>query len=131
MGNARIPRWMEHATNLRFAGVHIVADFWLPKNITSAKELKLLLFKAAKESNSTPLEISIHAFSPQGLTGVVLIAESHIAIHTWPEIGYVALDIFTCGKNVKPKRALAFFERALKPERVFITELKRGEMPKG
>lgn len=127
MGTARIPRWGKHATDFRYAGVHIIADFWFPTNIKNTKELKRLLLKAAKESNSTPLEISLHRFSPQGLTGVVLVAESHIAIHTWPEIGYMALDIFTCGKNVKPQKALAFLQKELKPKRVFIKELQRGE----
>lgn len=129
MRTARIPRWGKHATSLKFAGVHIVADFWFPKNVKNTTELKRLLLKAAKASNSTPLEISLHTFSPQGLTGVVLVAESHIAIHTWPEIRYMALDIFTCGKNVKPKKALAFLQKELNPKKVFIQELKRGMMP--
>lgn len=126
MGKARIPRWGAHTTNFRYAGVHIIADFWFSKSITNTRQLKHLLMKAAKESNSTPLEISLHKFSPQGLTGVVLVAESHIAIHTWPEIGYMALDIFTCGKNIKPQKALAFLKKELKPKRVFIKELQRG-----
>lgn len=111
-------------------GVHIAADFWFPKNIETAKELRRLLLKAARASNSTPLEISLHAFSPQGLTGVVLVAESHIAIHTWPEIGYMAVDIFTCGENVRPQKALEFLQKELKPKRVFIQKLKRGILPK-
>lgn len=126
MGTTRIPRWEKHATNLKFAGIHIVADFWFPKNVKNTKELKRLLLKAAKASNSTPLEISLHAFSPQGLTGVVLVAESHIAIHTWPEIKYMALDIFTCGENVKPRIALEFLQKELQPKKVVIRELKRG-----
>ena len=131
MRESRIPRWWRHTSNLRYAGVHIIADFWFPKNIKNKAELKRLLMGAAKEANSTPLEISLREFSPQGLTGVLLVAESHIAIHTWPEIGYMALDIFTCGKNVKPRKALEFLKKELKPKRVFVRELKRGEMQKG
>ena len=117
MKESRIPQ---------FTGVHIVADFWFPKDIENVKQLKRLLLRAAKEANSTPLEISLHTFSPHGLTGVVLVAESHIAIHTWPEINYMALDIFTCGKNVKPNKALEFLKRELKPKKVFVQKLKRG-----
>ena len=130
MRTARIPRWGKHATSLSFAGIHIIADFWFAKNITSTQELRQLLLKAAKKAQSTPLELLVHKFSPQGLTGVLLIAESHIAIHTWPEIEYMALDIFTCGKNVKPKKALEFLQKELKPKRVFVQELKRGMIPK-
>lgn len=126
MGTARIPFWGKHATDLRYAGVHIIADFWFAKNITSTQELKRLLLKASKKAKSAPLELLVHKFSPQGLTGVLLIAESHLAIHTWPEIGYTALDIFTCGKNVKPREALAFLKEELKPKKVFVKELQRG-----
>ena len=115
---------------MEFTGIHIIADFWFAKNITSTQELRRLLLKAAKKAQSTPLELLVHKFSPQGLTGVLLIAESHIAIHTWPEIEYMALDIFTCGKNVKPKKALEFLQKELKPKRVFVQELKRGMIPK-
>ncbi|TSC56047.1 MAG: spermidine synthase [Parcubacteria group bacterium Greene0714_21] len=122
MKESRIPQ---------FIGVHVVADFWSPKDIENVQQLKRLLLRAAKEANSIPLEISLHAFSPCGLTGVVLVAESHIAIHTWPEIGYMAVDIFTCGKNVKPKKALEFLQKELKPKKVFIQTLKRGMLPDG
>ena len=130
MGTARIPRWRSHTTGLNFAGIHVIADFWFAKNITSTQELRRLLLKAAKKAQSTPLEFLVHKFSPQGLTGVLLIAESHLAIHTWPEIHYTALDIFTCGKNVKPREALAFLQKELKPKKVFIQELKRGVIAK-
>lgn len=130
MKNSRTPRWRTQGSKARFAGIHIVADFWFVRE-PSKRELKRLLLGAAKAAKSTPLEFSLHEFSPQGLTGVLLVGESHLAIHTWPEIGYMALDIFTCGKNVRPRSALAFLKKNLKPKRVVVTELMRGAFPSG
>ena len=104
----------------------MVADFWNGKIIKDKKELEKLLQGAAKAANSNPLKLSIYKFRPQGITGVILLAESHIAVHTWPEIGYIAIDIFTCGKAAQPKKALKFFENYLKPERMDVNEIKRG-----
>ena len=104
----------------------MVADFWHGKVIKTKKELERLLLGAAEAANSNPLKISIYKFKPQGITGVILLAESHIAVHTWPEIRYIAIDIFTCGKVAQPKKALKFFEDYLKPERMDVNEIKRG-----
>lgn len=111
---------------VKYAGTHIIADFWHGKNIANPTELKKILSQAAKESQNTPLKISIHTFSPQGITGVILLAESHIAIHTWPEIEYTAIDIFTCGQRAKANLALEFLKRELEPQRVEVKTIKRG-----
>lgn len=127
----RVPSWTNSINAIvpkfAYAGTHVVADFWNGKLIESKKELKQLLEGAAKAANSKPLQISIYKFEPQGITGVILLAESHIAVHTWPEIGYIAVDIFTCGKEARPKEALSYFEEYLHPERVEVTEMKRGK----
>jgi S-adenosylmethionine decarboxylase len=67
--------------------------------------LRESLLAAAGEAGATVLGESFHQFNPQGVSGVVIIAESHICIHTWPEYGYAAADIFTCGDAVRPKKA--------------------------
>ena len=127
----RVPSWTNSINTIvpkfAYAGTHVVADFWNGKVIESKKELKQLLEGAAKAANSKPLQVSIYKFAPQGITGVILLAESHIAVHTWPEIGYIAIDIFTCGKEARPKEALLYFKDYLKPERVEVTEMKRGK----
>ena len=116
---------MEH---IKYAGTHIIADFWHGRNIANPEELKKILVQAAEESGNTPLEVSIHSFFPRGITGVVLLAESHIAVHTWPEIGYTAIDIFTCGESANAAKALAFLRKELHPQRVAAKALKRGKM---
>ena len=126
----RVPRWTNFINTIvpkfAYAGTHMVADFWGGKVIKDKKELEKLLYGAAKAADSNPLQLSIYKFKPQGITGVILLAESHIAVHTWPEIGYIAIDIFTCGKVAQPKKALKFFEDYLKPERIDVNEIKRG-----
>ena len=67
-----------------------------------------------------------HRYNPQGVSGVVVIAESHISIHTWPEYGYAAVDFFTCGDAVDPYEAHEYLKKSLKAQDSHITELKRG-----
>jgi S-adenosylmethionine decarboxylase proenzyme len=110
----------------RYTGIHLVAEFWYGKNIENPKELKKILLEAAKKANNTPLEVFIHKFSPQGITGVVLLAESHITIHTWPEFNYTAIDIFTCGKKARPYWAIKYLKKIFKPKKIKIKEIKRG-----
>lgn len=104
----------------------MLAEFWYGKNIKNSQELKRILTAAAKKAKSTPLKISTYKFLPQGMTGVVLLAESHIAFHSWPELNYIAIDIFTCGNKAMPRRALEYLKKELKPEKIKIKEIKRG-----
>lgn len=69
---------------------------------------------------------SFHQFTPQGVTGILSIAESHISIHTWPELGYAAADIFTCGQQTMPDRAAAYIIAALRCLDPEVTQLRRG-----
>jgi len=112
--------------NRKYVGIHLIAEFWYGKIIENEKEIRKILIAAAKEAQNTPLQVTIHKFQPQGLTGVVLLAESHIAIHAWPEINYLAIDIFTCGKKSMPYKALKYFEKIFQPKKVKIKEIKRG-----
>ncbi len=88
--------------------------------------LKGALLAAASECGATVLGESFHQFSPQGISGVVVIAESHLFIHTWPEYGYVAADIFTCGDSVKPEKAAQILIRKLGAKSHSIIEIQRG-----
>jgi len=113
---------------LKYAGIHFIAEFWNGKNIDNSKEIKRILLKAAKEAKNNPLEIVVHKFSPQGITGVILLAESHIALHLWPEMNYLAVDIFTCGKDSDPFKALEYLKKEFQPKRVEIKKIKRGKI---
>ncbi len=88
--------------------------------------LKNALLAAASECGGTALGESFHQFSPQGVSGVVVIAESHLFIHTWPEYGYAAVDIFTCGNSVEPEKAAELLIGKLGTNDHSIIEIQRG-----
>ncbi len=88
--------------------------------------LKSLMLAAASEAKATVLGESFHQFNPQGVSGVVIIAESHLFIHTWPECGYAAVDIFTCGNFVQPEKAARQIIRELGAKNPSILEIQRG-----
>ncbi len=93
--------------------------------------LRSALLAAASESGAIVLGESFHQFSPQGVSGVVVVAESHLFIHTWPEYGYVAADIFTCGDSVQPEKAAEILIRKLGAKNHSIVELRRGILDTG
>jgi len=120
-------RWVINGKEkTRYAGIHLIAEFWYGKIVEDKEELKKILITAAKKANSTPLKVDIYKFSPHGITGVVLLAESHIAIHSWPEYNYLAIDIFTCGDKSVPAKALNYLKKEFKPKKVEIKNIKRG-----
>lgn len=110
----------------KFVGILLAVDFWSGRIIEEPKEIKRILINACKKANNTPLKIIIHKFQPQGITGIILLAESHISIATWPEINYVAIDIFSCGKKAMPKKAFEYLKKEFQPKRIKIREIKRG-----
>lgn len=120
-GSARTERKIEYA-----GGIHLILDFWEAKNLDSIKTIKKALTEAVKAARATLLKIDLHKFSPQGVSGVAVVAESHISIHTWPEKKYAALDIFMCGKS-DPYKSVDVLKKYFQPRRVKITEIKRGE----
>jgi len=90
--------------------------------------LKDCLNEAAIQSGATVVGESFYHFSPQGVSGVVNIAESHIAIHTWPEYQYAAVDVFTCGNDVDPEKAARLITEKLEAKSHSLIELRRGIM---
>lgn len=81
---------------------------------------------AALEANAEVLELAFHKFSPQGVSGVVVISESHLSIHTWPEYGYAAIDIFTCGDKTMPEKASKYLKEKFKAKSICKTTIIRG-----
>ena len=88
--------------------------------------LRSTMLAATRECGATVLGESFHQFSPQGISGVVVIAESHLFIHTWPEHNYAAADIFTCGDSVQPEKAAQILIGKLGTKNYSIVEIQRG-----
>jgi S-adenosylmethionine decarboxylase len=88
--------------------------------------LREALLEAANESGATVLGESFHQFNPHGVSGVVIIAESHLFIHTWPEYDYAAADIFTCGDSVQVEKAAQILTRKLGAKNRSMVEIQRG-----
>ena len=109
-----------------FSTVHYMAEFYSPQFVEDPKDLEEILYRAAIAANNTPLKCSIHKFPGHGITGVLILAESHIAIHTWPEYDYLAIDVFTCGKASRPPRALDYLEEIFMPQETKIQRVNRG-----
>jgi len=91
--------------------------------------IRSALLEAAEKTGATIIGQSFHQFSPQGVTGVIAIAESHLCIHTWPEFGYAAVDIFTCGEGFKPREAAKMVVESLESKDHSIMEIERGVLP--
>ena len=112
----------------RPAGIHLLADFHGidADKLVSCEAIDTLLRSAATTAGATILHSHFHSFGPQqGVTGVLLLAESHISIHTWPEFGFAAADIFMCG-DATPELALDVIERALQPASRIVQTIARG-----
>ncbi|RMG21800.1 MAG: adenosylmethionine decarboxylase [Bacteroidetes bacterium] len=108
--------------------LHLLAEYYRcdPGRINDMAFLEAQLLEAARICGATVIDSRMHAFSPQGITGVVLLQESHISIHTWPEHAYVAVDIFICGSGGELKQAFNYLEEALMAKRSLYLEVKRG-----
>ena len=97
-----------------------------PEILKSLDKVKNTMVSAAKKARATIIDVSFHEFSPFGISGMVVIAESHLSIHTWPEYGYAAVDIFTCGDIIKPEAAARFLIEKFKCKNPSVVEMKRG-----
>lgn len=97
-----------------------------PSIIANLEEVRDALVSAAKKAQATIVDISFHEFNPFGISGMVVIAESHLSIHTWPEYGYAAVDIFTCGDLIKPEVAASSLIERFESKNPSMVEMKRG-----
>ena len=109
-----------------YAGSHVLIDFWGASNLTEPELIEMTLREAAAACGATVLHAHVHRFlSNGGVSGVAVLAESHISIHTWPELDFAAFDIFMCG-NCAPELALPVLRRIFQPERERVNEHWRG-----
>jgi S-adenosylmethionine decarboxylase len=97
-----------------------------PEILKDLSRVKNALVSAAKEAQATIIDVSFHEFNPFGVSGMVIIAESHLSIHTWPEYAYAAIDIFTCGDIIKPEVAARFLIAQFESKNPSLVEMKRG-----
>ncbi|MCD6341562.1 MAG: adenosylmethionine decarboxylase [Thaumarchaeota archaeon] len=114
---------------MKVLGRHIIAELHGcdPGLLTDLEQTIEILREAVRVSGASYLGEFYRVFEPWGgLTAIVALAESHISIHTWPEYRYAALDIFTCGETADPWKAYEYVVEAYKPEKVNVTEVKRG-----
>lgn len=111
-----------------YLGRHILAEFFDcdPNILNNVQIIEEQMTQAAIECGATVVQKCFHMFSPHGVSGVVIIAESHLAIHTWPELGYAAVDLFTCGETCDPKVAYEYLKKAFRSASSSYSQLKRG-----
>jgi S-adenosylmethionine decarboxylase len=111
---------------VKFAGSHLIIDFWEAEGLNDKDRIEQAMRNAVDAAGATLLHIHLHTFTPSGgISGVAVLAESHISVHTWPERGYAAFDVFICG-SAEPRNALKALEQALTPKRVVVGMHKRG-----
>ena len=111
---------------LSYAGSHLIIDLWEAEGLADRERIETALIDAVTAAGATLLHIHLHTFEEGGgISGVAVLAESHISVHTWPEKGYAAFDVFMCG-DAEPRKALEVFKRAFNPGRVVVGEHKRG-----
>ncbi|MEO2206377.1 adenosylmethionine decarboxylase [Paenibacillus pabuli] len=115
---------MEYST----FGRHVAVDVWGVDFdlLNSAEYLQAQLVEAAEACGATVMSVQSKQFEPQGATVLVLLSESHLSIHTYPERGFAAIDCYTCGETVDPQLAIDYLVSVLKPEKTYAKKLVRG-----
>jgi S-adenosylmethionine decarboxylase len=118
----------EERLKLKALGTHIVCELsgCSSEALTDVDAVQSMMIAAATAARATIMESAFHRFEPQGVSGTVILAESHLSIHTWPEKGYAAMDFYTCGDHTDPWLACEHAAKALGARRMLTTEFKRG-----
>ena len=113
---------------MKALGRHIVCELsgCHPSLLSDINGIAAMMIAAAKAARATIMESAFHRFEPQGVSGTVILAESHLSIHTWPEKGYAAMDFYTCGDHTDPWLACEHAAHSLGATSVLATEFKRG-----
>ncbi|MBU2706078.1 adenosylmethionine decarboxylase [Zooshikella marina] len=113
-----------------FAGSHLIIDLWQATKLDDLQLMEQTLRDAVEVAGATLLHIHLHHFTPNGgISGVAVLAESHISVHTWPERNFAAFDVFMCG-DAEPHKAIPILEQAFTPTRTDVSDLMRGKVSK-
>ncbi|MCX7902932.1 MAG: adenosylmethionine decarboxylase [Caloramator sp.] len=109
-------------------GRHIIAEIYGcdAEILNDREKIEKIMVDAALMAGAEVREVAFHKFSPLGVSGVVVISESHLTIHTWPELGYAAVDVFTCGDHINPWDACNYMTEQFGATHITATEVKRG-----
>jgi len=106
---------------------HVLIDMWgCNARINEADSIRAAMLAAVEAVGATLLNLHVHTFSPYGVTGLAVLAESHFSIHSWPEHNYLAADVLTCGPTAEPKAAVDVLRTFFEPGSVEVKELNRG-----
>lgn len=111
---------------MKSVGRHLILELWECQELNSPNVVEQALREAVEACRATLLDMRVHTFSPQGVTGVAVVSESHILIHTWPELDYAAVDVFTCGEGTEPSAVIPVLQKCFAPHRLQVMELRRG-----
>jgi S-adenosylmethionine decarboxylase len=116
---------------LHSLGRHLLLELYdcSSEILNNLETVKAALVEAAKRAEATIIDVLFHEFNPFGISGVVVIAESHLSIHTWPEYRYAAVDIFSCGETLKPAEAASYLVEQFGASRASWVEVRRGVFP--
>lgn len=114
---------------MKSLGRHLLVEYYGCDSgvINDLSQVEKEMKQAARQAGSTIVDSVFRRFAPHGVSGVVVIAESHLAVHTWPEYGYAAVDLFTCGESVEPRAAHDYLKDAFHAEKSETREVLRGE----
>lgn len=117
---------------MKALGQHLILELYgcAPDALSSVACVQDAMQRAARAAKATIVDSVFHHFKPHGVSGVVVIAESHFAIHTWPEHGFASVDLFTCGAKTRPWEALKTLRRLFKPAHFSVMKMERGLLPK-
>ena len=109
-------------------GRHLILELWGcdSERINSIETIERAMTATVEACGATLLDLRVYPFTPIGVTGVAILSESHMMIHTWPEYGYAAVDVFTCGQHTDPAKAVPVLKHFFKPERIQVMEMNRG-----
>lgn len=109
-------------------GRHMIAELWECEEdkLNDVQFVEQMMVNAALESGAEIREVAFHKFTPQGVSGVVIISESHLTIHSFPEHGYASVDVYTCGDRIDPKEATDWITKELGSKKREIVNIPRG-----
>ncbi len=121
------PEYIYQELNMSALGTHTLIELWgCNQAINDVETIRTALVRAVDAASATLIELHVHQFSPQGVTGVAILAESHMSLHSWPEHDYLAADFFTCGTTCQPENVLAVFNELFEPDDVEVKTIPRG-----
>lgn len=120
--------YFQERDGVRFAGTHLIIDVWGARRLDDLAHIEQALRDCVEAAGATLLHLHLHHFTPGGgVSGVAVLAESHISVHTWPERDYAAFDVFMCG-DTRPQAAVGILRTALAPSRIDVSEHLRGRV---